>query len=259
MPGWELAERRLKAAWPGYQRKYAGVMSRSGRHRRDSCQRRRHARRRPIGLIRENVTFSLIALAHGNSAPPRPGRGDVTLGRAVDAYLATLGGAEQASTRRVYGRILRRVAASSAAAPRRTRSAPRRFAAWFGQQWGDRRPATWNVALDAVRSAAAYWQRQGWIAADPSRMLRRRKPRPDRPGRCPAPRSSSCSPARTSACASGRCGGCCTRPRPGRPRCCARRRGPGPAQPARQGPPQGRRGRRRSSGRREPPGCCRGC
>jgi integrase len=26
----------------------------------------------------------------------------------------------------------------------------------------------------------AYWQRQGWITADPSRMLKRRKPRPDR-------------------------------------------------------------------------------
>ena len=28
--------------------------------------------------------------------------------------------------------------------------------------------------------AAAYWGQQGWIAADPSRMLRRRRPRPDR-------------------------------------------------------------------------------
>ena len=36
------------------------------------------------------------------------------------------------------------------------------------------------MSLDAIRSAAAYWQRQGWIAADPSRMLVRRKPRPDR-------------------------------------------------------------------------------
>jgi integrase/recombinase XerC/integrase/recombinase XerD len=35
-------------------------------------------------------------------------------------------------------------------------------------------------ALDAVRSAAAYWQRQGWLAADFSRQLERRKPRPDR-------------------------------------------------------------------------------
>ncbi len=54
------------------------------------------------------------------------------------------------------------------------------FAGWFGDRWGDRAPSTWNVSLDAIRSAAAYWQRQGWITADPSRMLRRRKPRPDR-------------------------------------------------------------------------------
>lgn len=31
-----------------------------------------------------------------------------------------------------------------------------------------------------IRSAAGYWQQQGWITADPSRMLRRRNPRPDR-------------------------------------------------------------------------------
>ena len=104
----------------------------------------------------------------------------MTLGRAVDAFLATLSGAEQANTRRTYGRILRAVAAEFG-----TRTAPdeigaEAFAAWFGQQWAGRSPATWNVSLDAVRSAAGYWQRQGWIAADPSRMLARRKPRPDR-------------------------------------------------------------------------------
>jgi len=55
-----------------------------------------------------------------------------------------------------------------------------RFAEWFGQQWTERSPSTWNVSLDAVRSAAAYWIRQGWLAADPSRMLERRRPRPDR-------------------------------------------------------------------------------
>jgi hypothetical protein len=38
-----------------------------------------------------------------------PAAGDVTLGQAADAYLVTLGGAEQVSTRRTYGRILRRV------------------------------------------------------------------------------------------------------------------------------------------------------
>ncbi len=47
-------------------------------------------------------------------------------------------------------------------------------------RWADRSPSTWNVSLDAVRSAAAWWMRQGWIAADPSRLLKRRRPRPDR-------------------------------------------------------------------------------
>jgi integrase/recombinase XerC/integrase/recombinase XerD len=105
--------------------------------------------------------------------------GDTTLGRAADAYLATLGGAEQEGTRRVYGRILRRAVGEFGAESAPDISAER-LAAWFTGQWGDRAPATWNVALDALRSAAAYWGQQGWIAADPSRMLRRRTPRPDR-------------------------------------------------------------------------------
>ena len=108
-----------------------------------------------------------------------PAADGVTLGRAADAYLATLSGAEQASTRRTYGRVLRWIVTEFGA-----ESAPdidaERFAAWFGSRWGDRAPSTWNVCLDAIRSAAAYWQRQGWITADPSRMLGRRKPRPDR-------------------------------------------------------------------------------
>src|ERR1035441_10154499 len=109
-----------------------------------------------------------------------PAAHDVTLARAVDAYLATLGGAEQEGTRRVYGRVLRRVAGEFGSGTVPGEISADRFAAWFGQQWGDRAPATWNVALDAIRSAAAYWGQQGWIAADPSRMLRRRRPRPDR-------------------------------------------------------------------------------
>jgi len=40
-----------------------------------------------------------------------PAAGEVTLGRAAEAYLGTLGGAEQASTRRTHDRILRRVVA----------------------------------------------------------------------------------------------------------------------------------------------------
>jgi site-specific recombinase XerD len=109
-----------------------------------------------------------------------PAAGDVPLGQAAEAYLGTLSGAEQASTRRTYGRILRRVVAEFGAETAPDQVNAERFAEWFGSQWADRAPSTWNVSLDAVRSAAAYWQRQGWLAADFSRMLVRRKPRPDR-------------------------------------------------------------------------------
>ena len=115
----------------------------------------------------------------GTARPTAPAAGDVTLGQAADAYLATLRGAEHASTRRTYGRILRWVVTefSGDAAPDID---PERFAAWFTAQWADRSPSTWNVSLVAIRSAAAWWMQQGWIIADPSRMLKRRRPRPDR-------------------------------------------------------------------------------
>jgi len=35
------------------------------------------------------------------------------------------------------------------------------FAARLGGQWGGRAPSTWNVSLDAIRSAAAYWDAAG--------------------------------------------------------------------------------------------------
>ena len=104
----------------------------------------------------------------------------VTLGSAADHYLATLRGAEQASTRRKYGQTLGRVVAEFGGSTGLDEISAEAFAAWFGSQWADRAPATWNLSLDAIRSAAAYWQRQGWLAADPSRLLERRKPRPDR-------------------------------------------------------------------------------
>jgi integrase len=105
---------------------------------------------------------------------------EMTLGRAAAAYLGTLRGTEQANTRRAYGQVLRRMTAVFGAKTALGDVSVERFAAWFGSQWADRSPSTWNVSLDAVRSAGAYWQRQGWIGADPSRTLTRRKPRPDR-------------------------------------------------------------------------------
>jgi len=108
-----------------------------------------------------------------------PAAGDITLGLAADAYLATLRGAEHASTRRTYGRILRWIV-TEFGGDTPPDIDPERFAAWFAAQWADRSPSTWNVSLDAIRSAAAWWMQRGWITADPSRMLKRRTPRPDR-------------------------------------------------------------------------------
>ena len=81
----------------------------------------------------------------------------ITLFRAAGAYLATLDRAEQANTRRQYGKILHRVVLEFGSGTAPGEIDPERFAAWFGSQWARRAPSTWNVSLDAVRSAAAYW------------------------------------------------------------------------------------------------------
>ena len=99
---------------------------------------------------------------------------------AVTAYLASLAGAEQAGTRKIYGSVLRRLADAFAAEADVSAITAAALTGWFTAQWEDRTPSTWNVALDAIRSAAAYWAEQGWIAEDPSRLLRRRQVREDR-------------------------------------------------------------------------------
>jgi len=70
--------------------------------------------------------------------------GGVTLGPAADAYLATLRGAEQASTRRTYGRVLRWVVAEFGAESEPGEIDPERFAGWFTARWADRAPSTWK-------------------------------------------------------------------------------------------------------------------
>jgi integrase/recombinase XerC/integrase/recombinase XerD len=104
----------------------------------------------------------------------------VGLGQAADAYLETLGRPEQANTLRAYGKTIRRIVAAFGEDAAPGEISPERFAEWFTAQWGERAPATWNASLDAIRSASAYWQEQGWTGADPSRRIRRRKLAPDR-------------------------------------------------------------------------------
>lgn len=52
-----------------------------------------------------------------------------------------------------------------------------RINTWFTCRWGTAAPATFNLRLDAIRSAAAWWQDQGWVLGDPARRIRR-QPRP---------------------------------------------------------------------------------
>jgi len=108
------------------------------------------------------------------------GRETVTLDDAVSAYLATLAGPESAGTRRVYSGVLRALVAEYGADADPAALTARQVAEWFAGRWGERKPSTWNVALDALRSACRYWRDQHWLADDPTSLLRRRGRAPDR-------------------------------------------------------------------------------
>lgn len=103
------------------------------------------------------------------------------LRKAIEAYLTiALAGREHDNTRRAFGGILRRLAERFGDTAPVSGIDPDELAAWFTGQWGERAPATWNAALDAIRLAGAYWREQGWASADPAIRLRRRSIPPDR-------------------------------------------------------------------------------
>jgi hypothetical protein len=101
-----------------------------------------------------------------------------TITKASDAYLATLAGPESAGTRRVYAGVLAALAEGFGPGADVASLQPRAVAAWFTGRWGERSPARWNSALDALRSASRYWADQGWTREDPVRLLRRRRKAP---------------------------------------------------------------------------------
>jgi integrase/recombinase XerC/integrase/recombinase XerD len=109
----------------------------------------------------------------------RPPAG-VTLDAAADGYLATLRHPENAGTLRVYAGPLRALVARFGEDADPAMLDQQAVAEWFTGRWGGRSAARWNGALNALRSAAAYWADQGWTAADPARRLRRRTIAPDR-------------------------------------------------------------------------------
>jgi integrase/recombinase XerC/integrase/recombinase XerD len=103
------------------------------------------------------------------------------LAGAIATYLTVgLAGAEHDKTRRVYGGVLRRLAAQFGDDMPTAALEPDAVAEWFAATWASAAPSTWNVALGVIRSAGDYWLEQGWTDADPAARLRRRRTAPDR-------------------------------------------------------------------------------
>jgi len=69
------------------------------------------------------------------------------------------------------------------AALERAVSASRRAAgtaAWFRLRYTAAASATWNRELATLRSAVMWWRTQGWLEADPTVLIERRRQTPDR-------------------------------------------------------------------------------
>lgn len=109
----------------------------------------------------------------------RPGRDAApTLADAARTYLDTL---TVANTRRSYSTVLDRLAAHYGEQARLEALADAdRLADWFTAQWGGTAPRTWNTRMNALHSAVAYWQEQGWLTGDPTVRLRMRSTPADR-------------------------------------------------------------------------------
>jgi len=89
---------------------------------------------------------------------------------AAAAYLATLSGPERRNTQRAYRSTLRALAAEFAppgthfpVADLDVEDNVAALTGWFGDQWSQRAPATFNRHLDAPRSAATFWNRRQCI------------------------------------------------------------------------------------------------
>lgn len=103
------------------------------------------------------------------------------MGATVEAFLATL---DNPGTARNYAGTLRALVAGLGAdtpvAALGEPSAAAEIDRWFEERWGQRAAAALNRNLDALRSATRYWADQGWLDADLTRGLRRRRRPPDR-------------------------------------------------------------------------------
>lgn len=110
----------------------------------------------------------------------RADRQTETLGAAVGAYLASINRPESRGTHRQYAATLRRFRAALGADAGLARLDGDMVRTWIEETWGDRKPATYNRAIDVFRSAWAYWMAQGWAPEDPTAPMRRRTVAADR-------------------------------------------------------------------------------
>jgi integrase/recombinase XerC/integrase/recombinase XerD len=102
----------------------------------------------------------------------------VSLEAAVEAFLDRHDFAR--STRRVYGASLGALTVGlGPTIPLADLDGPT-VVAWFLARYGQASPATWNRQLATLRSASAWWRRQGWLAGDPTDGLERRRETIDR-------------------------------------------------------------------------------
>jgi integrase/recombinase XerD len=104
--------------------------------------------------------------------------GTVALQDAVDAFLDHQDLAR--STRRVYRASLASLAAGLGPATAVSELSGPVLASWFRARYAATAPATWNRELATVRAAVGWWRRRGWLAADPTDGLERRRERVDR-------------------------------------------------------------------------------
>lgn len=106
---------------------------------------------------------------------PSPVVGGPTIDAAVAGFLAGFG---NPNTARSYGIATRALVtefgADTPLAVLDTEDGVDRVVAWFTTRWGTAAASTANVRLDALRSAAAWWRDQGWLAGEPTRRIRRR-------------------------------------------------------------------------------------
>jgi len=84
------------------------------------------------------------------------------------------------STRRVYTASLAALVDGFGTATRVDELDPAGTAAWFRLRYTAAAPATWNRELATLRSAVTWWRTQGWLEADPTVLIERRRETPDR-------------------------------------------------------------------------------